>query len=395
MKDLGRRVAGWPCSMGSRFAGTGPAADDSVLIERYRAAGLIFLGTTNTPEFGIPGVTHSSRLGLCKNPWNLAHTPGGSSGGSAAAVAAGMARGPRQRRSGLDRIPAACCGVVGLKPTRDAIRGRRRARPRLRLVVDLSYAAPCATARRYLATSTPQAASPYAAPAKARVVDSCAALGRVASRGRRRPRTAGLRSGCGTGHRGGVDLLIGLPRRKAARCSSTGWRLPIRAHDAGRQLRRRDAGDRRAGRPRARRRRARPAGAPPPGRQEISGADALAAMRRVRALSWQLLEQFSDIDVLVTPVLGSVPPLTADLDPVDGDLRTFDRRTADSFPFTPPFNMTGQPAISLPLVHSAGGLPIGMMFTARYGDEATLFRLAAQLESARRGGSPSAAVGLT
>ena len=118
-------------------------------------------------------------------------------------------------------------------------------------------------------------------------------------------------------------------------------------------------------------------------------------MRRVRALSWQLLEQFSDIDVLVTPVLGSVPPLTADLDPVDGDLRTFDRRTADSFPFTPPFNMTGQPAISLPLVHSAGGLPIGMMFTARYGDEATLFRLAAQLESARRGGSPSAAVGLT
>ena len=88
-------------------------------------------------------------------------------------------------------------------------------------------------------------------------------------------------------------------------------------------------------------------------------------------------------DVFVTPVLGTPPPLTDDLDPVSGDLRTFDRRTAASFPFTPPFNMTGQPAISLPLAQSKTGLPIGMMFTARYGDEATLFRLAGQLEKAR------------
>lgn len=72
-----------------------------------------------------------------------------------------------------------------------------------------------------------------------------------------------------------------------------------------------------------------------------------------------------------------------DLDPVSGDLRTFDHRTAASFPFTAPFNMTGQPAISLPLARSRSGLPIGMMFTARYGDEATLFRLAGQLENAR------------
>jgi amidase len=103
----------------------------------------------------------------------------------------------------------------------------------------------------------------------------------------------------------------------------------------------------------------------------------------MNALCWQILEQFQGFDVLLTPVLGTPPPVTDDLDPLAGDLATFDRRTAASFPFTPPFNMTGQPAIALPLARSATGLPIGMMFTARYADEATLFRLAAQLETAR------------
>jgi len=78
--------------------------------------------------------------------------------------------------------------------------------------------------------------------------------------------------------------------------------------------------------------------------------------------------------------MGTPPPRLDELDPVHGDLRAFDRRSRDTFPFTPPFNMTGQPSMSLPLHWSANGLPIGMMFTARYADEATLFRLAAQLE---------------
>src|SRR5262245_41053817 len=120
MKDLGRRVKGWPCSQGSVFAQCGPADEDSVLVQRYRAAGVVLVGATNTPEFGIPGVTHSERLGLCKNPWNPLHTPGGSAGGSAAAVASGMV--PMAHASdglGSIRIPAACCGLVGLKTTRD------------------------------------------------------------------------------------------------------------------------------------------------------------------------------------------------------------------------------------------------------------------------------------
>jgi amidase len=115
----------------------------------------------------------------------------------------------------------------------------------------------------------------------------------------------------------------------------------------------------------------------------VSGADAFAAALRVHALCWQILEQFQRFDVFLTPVLGTLPPRTEDLDPVAGELKTFDKRTAASFPFTAPFNMTGQPSISLPLAQSTSGLPIGMMFTARYGDEATLFRLAAQLEKAQ------------
>ena len=392
IKDLGRRVAGWPCSMGSRFAGTGPAADDSVLVQRYRAAGLILLGTTNTPEFGIPGVTHSSRLGLCKNPWNLAHTPGGSSGGSAAAVASGMV--PMAHASdglGSIRIPAACCGVVGLKPTRDRNPWDPDEHGRgCGLVVDHIV---CRTVRDCAAmldaTGTPQAASPYAAPAKA---------GPYVDELRRAP--GALRIAWSTQTPTGrpiapdvehaiaatVDLLIGLGHDVRPRALQLDWKalyLAARTMLAANFAAEMQGIVARVGRepgdgeldPLARR--SYETG------KKISGADALAAMRRVRALSWQLLEQFSDIDVLVTPVLGTLPPLTADLDPVHGELRTFDRRTADSFPFTPPFNMTGQPAMSLPLVQSTSGLPIGMMFTARYGDEATLFRLAAQLESAR------------
>jgi amidase len=115
----------------------------------------------------------------------------------------------------------------------------------------------------------------------------------------------------------------------------------------------------------------------------VSGADAFAAAQRVHALCWQILDEFQGFDVMLTPVLGTLPPLTDDLDPIATDLPTFDKRTAASFPFAAPFNMTGQPAISLPLAQSRSGLPIGMMFAARYGDEATLFRLAAQLEKAR------------
>jgi amidase len=392
IKDLIRRVAGWPCSMGSIFGQMGPAGADSVLVERYRQAGLILLGTTNTPEFGIPGVTHSERLGLCTNPWNPEHIPGGSSGGSAAAVASGMV--PMAHASdglGSIRIPAACCGLVGLKPTRDRNpwdldemwRG-------CGLVVDHIV---CRSVRDCAAmldtTGTPQPASPYAAPPKSRpYLDEIGAA------------PGALRIGWSTQTPTGrpidpeieraladtAELLTALGHDVQPRPLRIDWlalyfaaRTLLAANFAAEMQSvvarvGREPGEGELG-PLARR-------SYETGKR-ITGADTLAAGQRMRALCWQLLEQFQDFDVFLTPVLGTPPPRTADLDPLSGDLKTFDSRTAATFPFTPPFNMTGQPSISLPLAQSASGLPIGMMFTARYADEATLFRLAGQLEKAR------------
>ncbi len=120
IKDLGAKVRGWPRTSGSNFAQVAADAEDSELVRRYRAAGVILLGKTNTPEFGIPGVTNSERLGPSGNPWNPEHISGGSSGGAAAAVASGMV--PMAHASdglGSIRIPAANCGLVGMKVTRD------------------------------------------------------------------------------------------------------------------------------------------------------------------------------------------------------------------------------------------------------------------------------------
>src|SRR5215510_3010581 len=120
IKDLGLQVEGWPRTSGSRFLRQTVDRVDSELVRRYRASGLILLGKTNTPEFGITGTTESALLGPCRNPWNPNHIAGGSSGGAASAVAAGMV--PLAHASdglGSIRIPAACCGLVGLKPTRD------------------------------------------------------------------------------------------------------------------------------------------------------------------------------------------------------------------------------------------------------------------------------------
>ena len=120
IKDLGCPVAGMPRTSGSRFLADEVPAEDGELTRRYRASGVVILGKTNTPELGITGTTESALLGPCRNPWNPDHISGGSSGGAAAATAAGIV--PLAHASdglGSIRIPAACCGVFGLKVTRD------------------------------------------------------------------------------------------------------------------------------------------------------------------------------------------------------------------------------------------------------------------------------------
>ncbi|HET7503178.1 MAG TPA: amidase family protein [Kofleriaceae bacterium] len=392
MKDLGRRVAGWPCSMGSVFGQLGPASADSVLVARYREAGLVLVGATNTPEYGIPGVTHSRRLGLCRNPWNPAHTPGGSSGGSAAAVASGMV--PMAHASdgmGSIRIPAACCGLVGLKPTRDRNPWDPDELWRVcGLAVDHIV---CRTVRDCAAmldaTGTPQPASPYASPPKAGAYrdELARAPGKLRVRwSARTPTGQPIDAEVEHALRQTAELVGSLGHEveeSALKADLVALYLAARVMMAASFAAEMKGVIARVGREPGEdeldplSRRAYEAG------KQVTGADAFAAAQRVRALCWKILEQFQDFDVWLTPVLGAPPPRTDELDPLTSDLRAFNSRTAATYPFTGHFNMTGQPSISLPLAQSASGLPIGMMFTARYGDEATLLRLAAQLEAAR------------
>ena len=116
------------------------------------------------------------------------------------------------------------------------------------------------------------------------------------------------------------------------------------------------------------------------GSRQVSGADALYSAQERRSAVRPILQFFEAWDVFLSPVLGALPPPIGYLDPVVVSPEEAYRRSVEIFPFTWPFNFTGQPSISLPLQQSKSGLPIGMMFSARYADEATLFRLAAQLE---------------
>ena len=173
VKDLLIQVKGWPRTSGSRFAANAGVVDteDSGLMKRYRSSGVVTLGKTNLPEFGITGTTEPGLFGACRNPWNTDHSTGGSSGGSAAAVAAGivpMAHGGDGR--GSIRIPASMCGLVGLKVTRDR-------NPHLPdgydfaqgyVVENIMSRTVRDSAAMLDVTGVPEPASPYAPPAKDR-----------------------------------------------------------------------------------------------------------------------------------------------------------------------------------------------------------------------------------
>lgn len=388
IKDLNVRVKGWPRTSGSRFARIDADEEDSVLVTRYREAGVVLVGKTNTPEFGIPGVTTSAALGPCRNPWNTDHIAGGSSGGAAAAVASGMV--PLAHASdglGSIRIPAACCGLVGLKTTRDRVaNGVHDADRVIGLSVDHVVTRTVRDSAAMLdASGAPQSASPYAPPRQdgPYLEEVSKSPGRLRIAWSSETPTgnpidaevqAALERTAETLKALGHDVReegLGIDYRALYRAQGL-----ISAANLSALIRRwveikgREPGDDIEGLAR----RAYEYG------KTISGQDALWGMQELRLLTRQILQRFESWDVYLTPVMCTPPPRVDYLDTLVDDLREFDRRQAATFGFTPPFNMTGQPSMSLPLWQSASGLPIGMMFTARYADEATLLRLAGQLE---------------
>ncbi|MGH9825130.1 MAG: amidase [Blastocatellia bacterium] len=389
VKDLSQRVEGWPRTSGSRFVAQTVDRDDTELVRRFRASGVVLLGKTNTPEYGITGTTESALLGPCRNPWNTNHIVGGSSGGSASAVAAGIVP-IAHANDGLGsiRIPAACCGLVGLKPTRD----RNPNGPG-----DFDYASGWIadhivsrtvrdSATMLDATGYPQAASPYAAPPKtAPYLDEIT----------KSPGKLRIRWSSETPRGKPIDPEIqGALERTAAALKSLGHDVTPSGlgvdYDALYKARNSVGPSNFAA---AMARRIEEAGREPnldelepltwalleTGRR-ISGEQTFLGLQTLRIMTRQILEAFEEFDVYLCPVMGTTPPEIGYIDPVKVDPKEVNRRQAMVFPFTPTFNFTGQPSMSLPLWQSEGGLPIGMMFTTGYGDEATLFRLAAQLE---------------
>lgn len=388
IKDLGQRVEGWPRTSGSRFAAIAADADDSELVKRYRAAGVVLTGKTNTPEFGIPGVTTSAKLGACRNPWNPDHISGGSSGGAASAVAAGIA--PLAHASdglGSIRIPAACCGLVGLKTTRDRNpNGDQDPDRAIGFSVDHVVTRTVRDSAAMLdATGAPQPASPYApapqsgsfldevsrSPGKLRIAWSSETPNGIPIDPEIQSaleRTAEALNALGHDVREeglGIDYRLFYRAQGLVSAANTSASIRRWAERLGRE-----PGDDLEGLAR----RSYEKG------KAISGQDALWGWQQLRLMNRQILARYETWDVYLTPVLGTNVPRVDDLDPLMDDLREFDKRQARAFGFTPPANTTGQPSLSLPLWQSQSGLPIGMMFTARYGDEATLLRLAGQLE---------------
>ncbi|HZZ66590.1 MAG TPA: amidase family protein [Phenylobacterium sp.] len=389
IKDLGMPVAGWPRSHGSKFARGVVDSQDGGLTTRYRAAGVVPIGKTNTPEYGITGTTESAALGPCRNPWNPGHIAGGSSGGAASAVAAGIV--PLAHASdglGSIRIPAACCGLVGLKVTRD----RNPNLPdgfdyALGNVVDHVVTRTVRDSAAMLdATGYAEPHSPYAAPPKERPyleeIERSPGKLRIAWSSETpsgRPidpeiqaaleRTAALLKGLGHEviEKGlGIDYRALFASRGPAAASNFAAGMARLIDLVGREPEQDELEPLTWSILKA-------------GRRQ-TGADALRSLQETRMLNRQTLAFFEEVDVYLTPVLGTPVPEIGFIDPVNLEPREVNRRQGRTFPYTPPFNFSGQPSMSLPLEMDAAGLPIGMMFSARYADEATLFRLAAQLE---------------
>jgi amidase len=390
LKDL-TLLAGTQTHFGSR-AFLGFTADhSSTLVERHLKAGLVIFGKTNSPEFGLNFSTEPIVHGPTRNPWSLAHSTGGSSGGAAAAVAARILPVAHATDGGGSiRVPAACCGVFGLKPTR----GRVPMGPdRLESWAGMSHAHVVSlsvrdSAAMLDATAGPEPGSPYAAPPPERpYLDE---VGRDPGRLRiaftdRHPDGSAIDAEVAAAVRDVAALLAGLGHHVEARAprlsvnpataarpiivSNTAYLLRQRAAALGRGIGLEDVefvtfaiNTLAAG---------------------VSGADYVEATVAMQQIGRDFALFFEEIDVLLSPTVCMPPLELGKLDMMGRDVGAFQELTSRYAPGAALFNLTGQPSMSVPLAWSQTGLPLGMMLTAPFGDEATLFRLAAQLEKER------------
>jgi Asp-tRNA(Asn)/Glu-tRNA(Gln) amidotransferase A subunit family amidase len=391
LKDLNGSLGGVRTTRGSRFFADVVPPEDGELVKRLKRAGVVIFGKTNTCEMGLSVTCEPQLYGPTRNPWDLERTPGGSSGGSAAAVAARMV--PMAHAAdgfGSIRVPAACCGLVGLKPTR----ARNSLAPYLGEAVAglVSEHAVTLTVRDCAAlldaTSGPAEGDPYAAPPPARpyLREVGADPGRL-----RIAFTAGGLNGA-VAERECVDIL----ERTARLCADLGhdveeaapeldgplaWRTFLTLVAVGMKLNLESHPT--AGRPPRDDEVERVTMATARLAESIGGADYLRATQTAHRLGRQTGRFHRQYDVLLTPALGAPPVKLGWLDMMMDDVHEYWRRIERFTPFTVWFNLTGQPAMTLPVGETVSGVPLAVQAVARFGDEATLFRLAAQIEAAR------------
>lgn len=394
LKDLGHGWSGIPCNMGSRLAEGYVSKQDSVFAGRLRASGLIPVGRTNTPEFGVNGTTEPQLTGATSNPWDTARSPGGSSGGAAAAVAAGIV--PFAHASdggGSIRMPAAWCGLVGLKPSR----GRNPLGPEAgepansivahhvvsRSVRDtaaaldvtagpaggdfIPLASPdhpyldaietppeqlrIALCTRFLDAPEPEGPCVEAAVAAARL---CEGLGHQVTEVTPDvpyPEMATL----------SFDLYAATLVNRIEQIARRTGRTPGSA-----TLERQTLATLKKGR-------------------VMTALDLIDRFNRQTAMSHAISRFMHDYDLILTPGVSRVPCMTGEFTPEeheDDDLGYWEREMA-CYTFSALPSITGQPALVLPLYWTVSGLPVGAQLIGPIGDDVTVLKLARQLEQAK------------
>jgi len=392
LKDLTASLAGVKMTRGSKFfADAPPPTADSEHVKRLKRAGLVIFGRTNTCEIGLSLTCEPQLYGPTKSPWDVTRISGGSSGGAAASVGARML--PMAHGSdgfGSIRVPAACCGIVGLKPTR----GRNTFAPytgeglggcstehALTLTVRDTAALLDATAGAgpgdpYVAPPPPRpfladvqaerkplriaytSASPNGAPvdteyltALAETVALCKDLGHIVQEANPEIDRAAV-----------VPTFLTL--------AAANMVVNLASHPtAGRPARKGEVenvtwGTAQKG-------------------EEIAAAEYVRATQTMHRLGRQMAAFHGGYDVLLTPGLGTLPPKLGWIDMMLEDVDEYWRRVFTFSPFTVWFNLTGQPALMLPLGRTASGFPIAVQLAGRYGEEGTILSLGAQLEKVR------------
>ena len=397
IKDIGPALAGAPLTSGSRLFANYIPQEDGEIVRRFKAAGLVPFGKTNVPEFGLVPYTESRLFGPCRNPWDLGRTPGGSSGGAAAAVAAGIV--PMAHASdggGSIRIPASCCGLVGLKPSRGLNPTDAQTETMMSaFIVDhvLSRSVrDCAAALD--AVCNRQDAGFLAAlerppkPLKVAVVRGVM-FGRSVAPEIKAALDSAARLMESLGHRvedAEPDIDYAAFGMAYLFCAAQSTKLF--AHSAPEAASRQNL--------------ELPTWTLARIGSSLSATDKAWAEAVIERETKTFLAFSENFDIVMSPVLGSLPIRIGELRATAAEslaMRIVERLNSSHLmkallkaiaaknfafaPFTAQYNMTGQPALSLPLAQSAGGLPIGIQFAGKRNADGLLLRLARQLELAQ------------